>query len=77
MKINAVEMMRSIRDRMSQEVQGMSPAEQIAYYRKRARRFDAWAEKRRAELAHRGPGEEAEAGVARPRRATAPAERRD
>ena len=40
-EIHAVELVREIRDQQTIELQGKSPAEQIAYYREKARRFHA------------------------------------
>lgn len=45
-EIHAVELVREIRDRQTIELQGKSPAEQIAYYHEKARRFHAKLAKR-------------------------------
>ncbi len=44
-EIKAVEMTRQIRDRIYEQVKDLSPAEQLAFYRERARLMDAKAEK--------------------------------
>jgi len=45
-EIHAVELVREIRDKQTIELQGKSPAEQIAYYHEKARRFHAKLAKR-------------------------------
>ncbi len=45
-EIHAVELVRAIRDKQALELQGKSPAEQIAYYREKARRLHAKLAKR-------------------------------
>ena len=45
-EIHAVELVREIRDKQMLELQGKSPAEQIAYYHEKARRFHAKLAKR-------------------------------
>jgi len=45
-EIHAVELVRAIRDQQTSELQGKSPAEQIAYYREKARKFHAKLAKR-------------------------------
>ena len=44
-EINAVEMTRQIRDRIYEQVKDLSPAEQLAFYRERARLMNAKAAK--------------------------------
>jgi hypothetical protein len=41
MKLNSVQLMRDIRDRMSHEIQGMSWSQEQEYLRKRRGSFDA------------------------------------
>jgi len=45
-EIHAVELVREIREQQTIELQGKNPAEQIAYYREKARRFHAKLAKR-------------------------------
>jgi hypothetical protein len=45
-EIRAIELVRQIRDKQSAELQGKSPAEQIAYYHEKARKFHAKLAKR-------------------------------
>jgi hypothetical protein len=40
-EIHAVELVREIRNQQTLELQGKTPAEQIAYYREKARKFHA------------------------------------
>jgi hypothetical protein len=45
-EIHAVALVRQIRDKQSTELQGKSPAEQIAYYHEKAQAFHAKLAKR-------------------------------
>jgi hypothetical protein len=45
-EVHAVELVREIRDKQMLELQGKSPAEQIAYYHEKARQFHAKLAKR-------------------------------
>lgn len=45
LKIKAVEMTRQIRDKIYEQVKDLPPAEQLAFYRERARRMNAKAKK--------------------------------
>lgn len=45
-EIHAVELVRKIRDQQTMELQGKSPAEQIAYYHERARKLHTKLAKR-------------------------------
>ena len=78
MRISAVELMRRERARITRETQGMSPAEEIAYFREGARHCRALiAQERAEELAHRQDEAGGAGSPARPAAAPAPAESRD
>ena len=61
MKIDALQMVREARDRISREISGMTPSEEIEYFRKGAQEFEA---RMKRNAPGREAGEAAPAGAA-------------
>ena len=52
MKIKAVELMRRLREQISEETEGMTLAERCEYYEEGSRAFQSWLQEARKKDAH-------------------------